>query len=49
MTKCKHPILVAVEDEGHDINIFDIEHDDNYITLTRDEAKYVLKRLKEIL
>jgi copper chaperone CopZ len=48
--ECGHRIEVAVvEMDGHDINIMDTQHEDNSITITKDEAEVVLKALKSIL
>lgn len=49
MKKCKHPIEFDITYDEHDVNIFDTKHKDNYITMTRDEAKFIVKKLKDIL
>lgn len=46
---CMNMIEVKVVNMGHDINIEDTKHDDNFITITRAEAKFIMKELKKIL
>ena len=46
---CKNLITVEVVDMGHDINIQDTEHEDNFITITHAEAEFVLMELRKIL
>lgn len=48
MSDCEQ-IEIEVVDMGHDINIQDVKHEDNCVTVTRKEAEFVYERLKEIL
>ncbi len=49
MANHKHPIEIEVVDMGHDINIQDIKHEDNAVTMTREEARFVYEKLGLIL
>ncbi|KKN16781.1 hypothetical protein LCGC14_0972430 [marine sediment metagenome] len=49
MANHKHPIEIEVVDMGHDINIQDIKHEDNAVTMTREEAEFVYEKLGLIL
>ena len=42
-------IRVYVVEENGDINILDKDHADNGITITRQEARYVFERLREVI
>lgn len=48
--KEEKPIIeVKIQYDDYDINITDSKHNDNSITITREEASWVLFKLKEIL
>lgn len=49
MTKCKHPIEIDIEYDEHDITIYDLKHLDNAVTMTKEEAKVIFEKLKNIL
>ena len=47
--KCKNRIEVAVTASSHDIFITDTEHSDNSITITKYEARFVIKEIERLL
>lgn len=49
MKKCNHPLEIAIITTSHDIHIYDIFHDDNAITITKDEARYLIPLLIKVL
>lgn len=42
-------IRVKLQWNDHDVNIVDIDHEDNSITITREEARFVFESFEEVL